>query len=159
MLGPGDYPFAARLAGQSEPLSLMCYLPPTPNVHYSACLMHCAEKLFTVRCRDFVQSFDHFDRLLLLPPTSLSVADQRTGLPDRADACRDRREPRRCARPTLCRRLSSLSCVGHTDQWCCCVAGMTSLRDGGRVRLEGLEAVSYTVDDSPKFAGGGGFLG
>ena len=27
----------------------MCYLPPTPNVHYSACLMHCAEKLFTVR--------------------------------------------------------------------------------------------------------------
>ena len=47
MWGPGDYPFAARLAGQSEPLSLMCYLPPTPNVHYSACLMHCAEKLFT----------------------------------------------------------------------------------------------------------------
>ncbi len=40
-----------------------------------------------------------------------------------------------------------------------CAAGMTSLRDGGRVRLEGLEAVSYTVDDSPKFAGGGGFLG
>ena len=56
LLGPGDYPFAARLAGQSEPLSLMCYLPPTPNVHYSACLMHCAEKLFTVRCRDFLQS-------------------------------------------------------------------------------------------------------
>ena len=73
LLGPGDYPFAARLAGQSEPLSLMCYLPPTPNVHYSACLMHCAEKLFTVRCRDFLQSFDHFDRLLLLPRQVLAL--------------------------------------------------------------------------------------
>ena len=95
MLGPGDYPFAARLAGQSEPLSLMCYLPPTPNVHYSACLMHCAEKLFTVRCRDFLELDTIFLTAWLLPPTSLSVADQRTGLSDRADARRDRREPRR----------------------------------------------------------------
>ena len=45
----GDYPFAARLKTSSKPstLSTMCHLPPTPNVHYSACLMHCAERMFT----------------------------------------------------------------------------------------------------------------
>ena len=33
-----DYCFAARLKGESDPLSTQFFLPPTPNVTYSACL-------------------------------------------------------------------------------------------------------------------------
>lgn len=43
----GDFTFAARLKGKSEPLSTLFYLPPNPNVMYSAALMSNAEKLFT----------------------------------------------------------------------------------------------------------------
>jgi hypothetical protein len=32
-----DFTFAARLKGRDEPLSTLFYLPPNPNVHYSAC--------------------------------------------------------------------------------------------------------------------------
>jgi hypothetical protein len=42
-----DFTFAARLKGQSEPLSTLFYLPPNPNVAYSAALMARAEELFT----------------------------------------------------------------------------------------------------------------
>ncbi len=42
----GDFTFAARLKGQSEPLSTLFYLPPTPNVTYSASLMSKAEETF-----------------------------------------------------------------------------------------------------------------
>jgi hypothetical protein len=42
----GDFTFAARLKGQAEPLSILFYLPPNPNVVYSAALMATAEKLF-----------------------------------------------------------------------------------------------------------------
>lgn len=42
----GDFTFAARLRGQSEPLSTLFYLPPNPNVTYSAALMSKAEELF-----------------------------------------------------------------------------------------------------------------
>ncbi|HMF19281.1 MAG TPA: hypothetical protein VKE98_18890 [Gemmataceae bacterium] len=42
----GDFTFAARLKGQSEPLSTLFYLPPNPNVAYSAALMSKAEELF-----------------------------------------------------------------------------------------------------------------
>lgn len=35
-----DYCFAARIAGESEPVSTQFFLPPTPNVTYSACLVH-----------------------------------------------------------------------------------------------------------------------
>ena len=38
-------------------------------------------------------------------------------------------------------------------------AGMHALKDGGRVSYDGLESVSYTVTDEPRFAGGGGLLG
>ena len=38
-------------------------------------------------------------------------------------------------------------------------AGMHALKDGGRKSLAGLESVAYTVDNTPKFAGGGGMLG
>ena len=38
-------------------------------------------------------------------------------------------------------------------------AGMKALKDGGPVSLDGLESVAYSVTDSPKYAGGGGFLG
>ncbi|MFN0054012.1 MAG: hypothetical protein ACKV0T_17675 [Planctomycetales bacterium] len=43
----GDFTFAARLKGQKEPLSTLFYLPPNPNVTYSAALMSKAEELFT----------------------------------------------------------------------------------------------------------------
>jgi hypothetical protein len=42
----GDFTFAARLKGESEPLSTLFYLPPTPNVTYSASLMSKAEETF-----------------------------------------------------------------------------------------------------------------
>jgi hypothetical protein len=42
----GDFTFAARLKGQAQPLSTLFYLPPNPNVVYSAALMSKAEELF-----------------------------------------------------------------------------------------------------------------
>jgi hypothetical protein len=42
-----DFTFAARLKGQAEPLSTLFYLPPNPNVVYSAALMSNAERMFT----------------------------------------------------------------------------------------------------------------
>jgi hypothetical protein len=41
-----DFTFAAKLKGQAEPLSVLFYLPPNPNVVYSAALMAQAEELF-----------------------------------------------------------------------------------------------------------------
>lgn len=41
-----DFTFAAKLRNQSEPLSTLFYLPPNPNVTYSAALMENAEKMF-----------------------------------------------------------------------------------------------------------------
>jgi hypothetical protein len=42
----GDFTFAARLKGEPEPLSTLFYLPPNPNVVYSAELMSKAEEMF-----------------------------------------------------------------------------------------------------------------
>src|SRR5262245_34468841 len=42
----GDFTFAARLKGRAEPLSTLFYLPPNPNVVYSAALMSKAEEMF-----------------------------------------------------------------------------------------------------------------
>jgi hypothetical protein len=42
----GDFTFAARLRGRDEPLSTLFYLPPNPNVVYSAALMSYAEATF-----------------------------------------------------------------------------------------------------------------
>lgn len=42
----GDFTFAARLKGKAEPLSTLFYLPPTPNVQYSAVLMSHVEHMF-----------------------------------------------------------------------------------------------------------------
>jgi hypothetical protein len=42
----GDFTFAASLKGQAEPLSTLFYLPPNPNVVYSAALMAKAEEMF-----------------------------------------------------------------------------------------------------------------
>lgn len=42
----GDFTFAARLKGRPEPLSTLFYLPPNPNVVYSAALMSRAEEMF-----------------------------------------------------------------------------------------------------------------
>ena len=42
----GDFTFAARLKGQSTPLSTLFYLPPNPNVVYSAALMSKAEEMY-----------------------------------------------------------------------------------------------------------------
>lgn len=41
-----DFTFAARLKGQADPLSTLFYLPPNPNVTYSAGLMAAAEATF-----------------------------------------------------------------------------------------------------------------
>lgn len=41
-----DFTFAARLKGRTEPLSTLFYLPPNPNVTYSAELMSKAEETF-----------------------------------------------------------------------------------------------------------------
>ncbi|MBW3539082.1 MAG: hypothetical protein KY476_02315 [Planctomycetes bacterium] len=41
-----DFTFAARLIDRDEPLSTLFYLPPTPNVHYSAVLMSKVEEMF-----------------------------------------------------------------------------------------------------------------
>jgi hypothetical protein len=42
----GDFTFAAKLNGKAKPLSTLFYLPPTPNVHYSAVLMSKVEEMF-----------------------------------------------------------------------------------------------------------------
>jgi hypothetical protein len=42
----GDFTFAARVKGRAEPLSTLFYLPPNPNVVYSAALMAKAEEMF-----------------------------------------------------------------------------------------------------------------
>jgi len=42
----GDFTFAGKLKGKKEPLSTLFYLPPTPNVVYSAALMSKAEETF-----------------------------------------------------------------------------------------------------------------
>jgi hypothetical protein len=42
----GDFTFAARIRNQAEPLSTLFYLPPNPNVTYSAALMSKAEEMF-----------------------------------------------------------------------------------------------------------------
>jgi hypothetical protein len=42
----GDFTFAARLRGRDEPLSTLFYLPPNPNVTYSAALMSKVEEMF-----------------------------------------------------------------------------------------------------------------
>jgi hypothetical protein len=41
-----DFTFAARIKGDATPLSTLFYLPPTPNVTYSAGLMSQAERMF-----------------------------------------------------------------------------------------------------------------
>ncbi|MEO2046783.1 MAG: hypothetical protein ABGX16_09450 [Pirellulales bacterium] len=42
----GDFTFAAKLKGQVQPLSTLFYLPPVPNVVYSAALMSKVEQMF-----------------------------------------------------------------------------------------------------------------
>ena len=42
----GDFTFAARLKGEDRPISTLFYLPPNPNVTYSAGLMSQAERMF-----------------------------------------------------------------------------------------------------------------
>jgi len=42
----GDFTFAARLEGKPAPLSTLFYLPPVPNVVYSAALMSKVEEMF-----------------------------------------------------------------------------------------------------------------
>jgi hypothetical protein len=42
----GDFTFAAKLRDSPEPISALFYLPPNPNVVYSAALMSKAEQMF-----------------------------------------------------------------------------------------------------------------
>lgn len=48
-----DFTFAARLQGGAEPLSTLFYLPPNPNVVYSAALMWHAERMFLTGKADY----------------------------------------------------------------------------------------------------------
>lgn len=41
-----DFCFACRVSGQAEPVSTQFFLPPTPNVTYSACLVAKIEEMF-----------------------------------------------------------------------------------------------------------------
>jgi len=41
-----DFTFAAQITGRDRPLSTLFYLPPTPNVQYSAALMSHVEEMF-----------------------------------------------------------------------------------------------------------------
>jgi hypothetical protein len=41
-----DFTFAGQVRGQKDPLSTLFYLPPVPNVTYSASLMAQAEEMF-----------------------------------------------------------------------------------------------------------------
>jgi len=45
----GDFTFAARLKGRPKPLSTLFFLPPNPNVVYSAALMSKVEEMFLSR--------------------------------------------------------------------------------------------------------------
>ena len=100
----GDFLFAARDADDGSIFSTLCHLPPPPNVHYSACLMQCAEQLFVTG-----------EPVLPIERTLIATGINK--------------------------------------------GGMTALRDGGPQTLSGLVSVRYSVTDTPKFAGGGGFLG
>jgi hypothetical protein len=42
----GDFTFATRLAGKTDPISTLFYLPPAPNIFYSSGLMAQAEEMF-----------------------------------------------------------------------------------------------------------------
>lgn len=42
-----DFTFSAKLKDRAKPLSTLFYLPPNPNVAYSAALMSKAEETFT----------------------------------------------------------------------------------------------------------------
>ena len=42
----GDFTFSAKLKNEPKPISTLFYLPPTPNVTYSAILMSQVEKMF-----------------------------------------------------------------------------------------------------------------
>jgi len=44
--GTKDYCFAARLKGEPAPVSNQFFLTPTPNVDYSACLVHKIDQMF-----------------------------------------------------------------------------------------------------------------
>jgi hypothetical protein len=55
-----DFTFAAKIRGQAEPLSTLFYLPPLPNVAYSAPLMAKAEQTFASN-----RSPDPIERTLL----------------------------------------------------------------------------------------------
>ena len=50
----GDYTFAARLKGNGEIVSTQFYLPPKPNVAYSACLVSKIEEMISsmLRCTE-----------------------------------------------------------------------------------------------------------
>ena len=77
----GDFTFAARLKGQAEPLSTLFYLPPNPNVIYSAMLMSKAEEMFLTGRPPYP-----IERTLL---TTGLVAAVRTVIGDRAGPARD----------------------------------------------------------------------
>jgi hypothetical protein len=68
----GDFTFAARLAEPRSVVSTLFYLPPTPNVEYSAQLMNRVEQMFATR-----QATTPVERTLLVSGLLESCLDSR----------------------------------------------------------------------------------
>jgi hypothetical protein len=78
----GDFTFAGKLKGKSEPLSTLFYLPPNPNVTYSAILMSNVEQLFlTGKVAYPVERTLLTSRLVAGGMKSLSVGQKTVELP------------------------------------------------------------------------------
>ena len=61
----GDYTFAAQLE-EGAVFSTQCHLPPTPNVHYSACLMVRAPACLLPLGESLLHSTYQWDRTVML---------------------------------------------------------------------------------------------
>ncbi len=77
-----DFTFATKLKNQAKPLSTLFYLPPTPNVHYSAVLMSKAEEMFlTGKAAYPVERTLLTSGILATAMKSLSLGQQRIETP------------------------------------------------------------------------------
>jgi hypothetical protein len=89
----GDFTFAARIQGQSEPLSTLFYLPPNPNVVYSAALMATVEEMFlTAKTSHLIERNLLTTGLVVAGMQSLASGQKRLDTPHLAIRYQPRRE-------------------------------------------------------------------
>ena len=139
----GDYTFAAQLVG-NELFSTQCHLPPTPNVHYSACLMVRRNPSVIITTAAAAAAAGCY-----LLPRYMS-GGPRPLISGHVQHCAERMFTTNKVVWPIQRTLLATGVNA---------AGMRALKDGGRVAFKGLESVTYSVTDEPRFAGGGGLLG